>query len=292
MSITAVDRFINLGRLTLHIREWLGEEPAFVLVHGLASNAHTWDLVGEELARHGHTVVSVDLRGHGSSDKPETGYDFATVAQDLYQLLDALGLKDEKPYLAGQSWGGNVLLQFAAQYTAVARGYTFIDGGVIHLQGEKHISWDEIITQLSPPDLEGMPREALRQYIHQTHPDWCSAGVEASLANFEKLPDGTIRPWLSHEKHLKILRALWEQRPPKLYPKVQAPVLICLADDGHPDWVPRKQLGAAEAEAGLRDVQIHWFPDTAHDIHIHRPHEIASLMLAHSRKSAEPTEKS
>lgn len=281
MSITAVDRFIDIGSLTLHIRAWDGDEAPFVLVHGLASNAHTWDLVGEELARHGHRVVSVDLRGHGLSDKPDEGYDFATVTQDLYRLLVTLGLEKEKPYLAGQSWGGNVLLAFAARYTAVARGYTFIDGGVIHLKAQCPQNWDELVHELRPPNLVGTPREALRQHIQQTHPDWSSAGVEASLANFEKLPDGTIRPWLKLHIHLKILRELWEQEPPKLYPKVQEPVLVCLADDGHAQWVKRKKLGAAEAEAGLRDVQIHWFPNTAHDIHIHRPHEIASLMRQH-----------
>lgn len=279
MSITAVDRYVDIGHLTLHIREWDGDEAPFLLVHGLASNAHTWDLVGEELARHGHRVIAVDQRGHGLSDKPQDGYDFKSVTADLRRLIDQLNL--ERPYIAGQSWGGNVVLAFAARYPGVARGYAFVDGGTIHLQADKDNSWHKISRDLRPPNLVGTPREALRQYIQHAHPDWCSAGVEATLANFEKLPDGTVRPWLTLERHMKILRALWEQRPPKLYGKVREPVLICLADDGNDEWVVRKQRGAAEAEAGLAQVDVHWFSDTNHDIHIHRPHELASLMLEH-----------
>ena len=37
----------------------------FVLVHGLASNARTWDGVAAELTASGHPVVSIDQRGHG-----------------------------------------------------------------------------------------------------------------------------------------------------------------------------------------------------------------------------------
>ncbi|MCA9981211.1 MAG: alpha/beta hydrolase, partial [Anaerolineales bacterium] len=287
MSITAVDRYIDIGALTLHIREWDGDHSPFLLIHGLASNAHTWDLVGEELARHGHRVVAVDQRGHGLSDKPDQGYDFATLTADLRRLIDALAL--EQPYLAGQSWGGNVVLAFAARYPGVARGYAFVDGGTIHLQGNPANSWEEIAVKLRPPNLIGTPRETLRQHINQMHADWCSAGVEATLANFEKLPDGTVRPWLTLERHMKILRALWDQKPPVLYPKVKDPVLVCLADDGNADWLAVKQQGAAEAEAGLRDVTIQWFPETAHDIHIHRPHELASLVRAHALQAQQLT---
>jgi pimeloyl-ACP methyl ester carboxylesterase len=280
MSITAVDQFLRLGNLTFHTREWDGDAPPYILVHGLASNAHTWDLVGQELARHGHRVIAVDMRGHGLSDKPESGYDFASVVQDLRRLIAYYEL--EQPYLAGQSWGGNVLLAFAARYPGVARGYAFIDGGVIHLQGNCcHQSWAEVSAKLTPPDLVGTPREAIRQYVQQLHPDWCSAGIEATLANFEKLPDGTVRPWLGLAQHLQILRAIWEQRPPKLYPKVQEPVLVCLADDGHEEWVQMKQKGADEAVRGLKEVRVEWFANTAHDIHLHRPHEVATLLRKH-----------
>ena len=37
------------------------------------------------------------------------------------------------------------------------------------------------------------------------------------MANFETLEDGTIRPWLTLDRHMQILRALWDQKPSQLY---------------------------------------------------------------------------
>ena len=46
--------------LKLHVRRWDGDGIPFVLVHGLASNARTWDVVARELHAAGHPVVAVD----------------------------------------------------------------------------------------------------------------------------------------------------------------------------------------------------------------------------------------
>jgi pimeloyl-ACP methyl ester carboxylesterase len=56
----------------------------------------------------GHTVVAVDQRGHGRSSKPDDGFDMATVAHDLELLVGELGL--DRPIVAGQSWGANVVV--------------------------------------------------------------------------------------------------------------------------------------------------------------------------------------
>lgn len=72
--------------LRLHARCWPGDGPAFLVVHGLSSNARTWDGVAEVLSGSGHAVTAVDQRGHGRSDKPDDGYDFATLAEDLATL--------------------------------------------------------------------------------------------------------------------------------------------------------------------------------------------------------------
>src|SRR4029453_16181489 len=63
--------------------DWGGEGPAVLLLHGLASNARIWDGVGPRLVGAGLRVVALDLRGHGASDQPGSGYDFAIVGRDL-----------------------------------------------------------------------------------------------------------------------------------------------------------------------------------------------------------------
>ena len=65
------------------------------------------------LVAHGHPVVTVDLRGHGRSSKPDGPYDVPTVAGDLAALIERLEL--DRPVVAGQSWGGNIVLELAVR---------------------------------------------------------------------------------------------------------------------------------------------------------------------------------
>jgi len=109
--------------LNLRVLRWdsaaRSELTPFLLVHGLASNARLWDGMGPRLAAAGHAVAAVDLRGHGLSDKPDGGYDFATISEDLRALIAALGF--DRPVLAGQSWGAGVVLDFAVRHPERSR---------------------------------------------------------------------------------------------------------------------------------------------------------------------------
>jgi pimeloyl-ACP methyl ester carboxylesterase len=264
--------------LALNVRHWPGDGPPFVLLHGLASNARTWDGVAQTLAQAGHAVYAVDQRGHGRSDKPDTGYDFVTVTEDLALLLDALAL--ETPIVAGQSWGGNVVLAFGAAYPNRARGLCFVDGGFLDLQERPENTWERVSVDLRPPNLLGTPAEGMRQRMRAYHPDWTDAGIEATLNNFEILADGTIRPRLTLDRHMQILRALWEQRPRELYGKVTAPVVICPATSRNsPEWSERKRVQVAAAAESLARVTVHWFEETDHDIHVQKPGALARVML-------------
>ena len=270
-----IERFIDVG-VKLHIREWPGDadKTPFLLVHGLSSNALTWNQVGEKLAEAGHPVVAVDQRGHGLSEKPDSGYDFATVTADLRDLIAAL--RWEKPVMVGQSWGGNVMLEFGARYPGVAQRFVFVDGGFLNLR--QRGSWESIAVDLKPPDLNGTPRAQMKAWIRQSHPDWGETGWEATLGNFETMPDGTVRPWLTLARHLEILRAMYDQNPVALYPQVAEPVLICVADDGTA-WTERKKEQLQLAEKGLRQVSVVWFIGAAHDIHVDQPAALVQNLL-------------
>src|ERR1035437_6884104 len=106
----------------------------FLLVHGLASNARLWDGVARRLAEAGHTSAAVDLRGHGHSDNPDTGYAFATISENLQALVGSLGPAFARPILVGQSWGANVVLDFAVRYPDLARGIVLVDGGLTDMR--------------------------------------------------------------------------------------------------------------------------------------------------------------
>ena len=141
-------------------------------------------------------------------------------------------------------------------------------------------TWERVSVDLRPPSWLGKPRSELEARLRRAHPDWSDEGIEGSLANFEVLPDGTIRPWLSVERHMEIVRSLWEHGSSALYPSISVPVLICPASDGSGDRLARKRESVAAAESALFRSRVHWFENTAHDIHVHRPDALADLMLA------------
>ena len=86
---TFSSHYIDSGDVRLHAVIG-GTGPALLLVHGWPENWYAWRLLMPTLARD-FTVIAVDQRGMGLSDKPETGYDSSTLANDLAGLMDALG---------------------------------------------------------------------------------------------------------------------------------------------------------------------------------------------------------
>lgn len=273
------DITIQLSEVRLHLRVWQPavtrpNAPVFLLLHGLSSNARTWDLVAQGLAESGYQAIAADQRGHGLSGKPETGYDFGTITRDLNELVDALGL--DSPILVGQSWGGNVVLEAAARYPEISRGLVFVDGGFLELGSRG--PWEEISRELRPPDLAGLPRAEIAERIGAMRPGWVPEGVEMTLGNFEHFDDGTVRPWLPLRHHMAILRALYDQDVHALFPQVNVPVLICPADDGT-DWTDRKRIQVENAAANLPQAEVRWFTGAAHDIHVDQPVLLAQAIL-------------
>ncbi len=273
-----IERDIQVGEISLHVRDWQPETskpdaPAFVLLHGLASNARTWDFIAPRLNAAGYRAFAVYQRGHGLSDKPDAGYDFATISRDLHRLIIKLGLKH--PILAGQSWGGNVVLEAAVRYPEMVSGLVFVDGGFLDLSSRG--SWEVVAEELRPPNLIDIPREQLAARIGQGHPDWVPDGVELTLGNFEHLPDGTVRPWLSLDHHMLILRAMYDQKVVALYPQVHMPVLICGADDGS-GWAARKHAQVDAAQRLISNVDVRWL-NGAHDLHVDQPEALVEAML-------------
>ena len=86
---TFTSRHVDIGQLRLHAVIG-GDGPPLLLVHGWPQTWYAWRMLMPTLAQD-FQVVAVDQRGIGLSDKPEEGYDTATLAGDLVALMEALG---------------------------------------------------------------------------------------------------------------------------------------------------------------------------------------------------------
>lgn len=97
----------------LHFQQF-GEGPNLVMIHGMTGNLAIWHLEIVPALMSEYRLATYDLRGHGYSDVPPTGYTTADHASDLRQLLDALGI--ERAHIMGHSFGADVALHFAIAY--------------------------------------------------------------------------------------------------------------------------------------------------------------------------------
>ncbi|HEX5139720.1 MAG TPA: alpha/beta hydrolase [Dehalococcoidia bacterium] len=276
-TVDPVLRRVRAGDLEIAVREWEGDGRPFVLVHGLASNAMTWDLVSRRLHGQGHRVIAIDQRGHGRSDKPESGYGFDEVTSDLSKLIEGLGL--DRAIVAGQSWGGNVVLDFAARYPDLLSGLVLVDGGLIDLSGRPGATWEQISVNLKPPNLLGTPREEMIERFRAFHSHWSDEQIELQMGNYETLEDGTIRPWLTLDRHMEILRSLWEQKPSTIFERMDTPTLIAIADSGPEERRVMRAEEATRLEETRPHVRALRFTDAAHDIHIDQPDELTDWVL-------------
>ena len=109
---TFESRYVNTGEVRLHAVVG-GDGPPLLLVHGWPETWYAWRHLMPALARD-FTVIAVDQRGIGLSDKPAGGYDTGTQARDLIGLMDALG--HDKFAVVGHDTGFAISYALAADF--------------------------------------------------------------------------------------------------------------------------------------------------------------------------------
>jgi pimeloyl-ACP methyl ester carboxylesterase len=106
-----------------------GSGPTVVLLHGYPQTWYMWRKVMPALAER-YTVVAPDLRGSGGSDAPEGGYDKATLAEDIHQLLLTLGMPDDVN-VVGHDIGTMVAYAFASAHPDSTRRLALLEAPLI-----------------------------------------------------------------------------------------------------------------------------------------------------------------
>ena len=120
-----VDKMVDIGSHSLHIRCIGRGEPVVVIDTGIGDLAEKWHGVQDQLAQDSR-VCTYDRAGYGQSEPGPTPRHSQRVASELKLLLEKAGV--EGPYvLVGHSLGGLNLQVFASQYPALVAGLVLID---------------------------------------------------------------------------------------------------------------------------------------------------------------------
>ncbi len=118
------ERRVDVGPVRLQTLRWSGKRSALLCLHGINANAWSWARMASQFAQE-REIISLSLRGHGTSSRPEQGYALEDTTRDLIAFLDKEGL--ESVHLAGESWGGKVAMHAAATHPERFRSLILVD---------------------------------------------------------------------------------------------------------------------------------------------------------------------
>jgi pimeloyl-ACP methyl ester carboxylesterase len=135
--------------------------PVLVLLHGLASDADTWDKAVGPLAGYGLRVLALDLLGHGDSDKPGGQYLLSDFTASLADFLDALDVP--RATLCGHSFGGAVAMYFGTLHPDRVERLVLVSAG--GLGREVH----PVLRAASLPVAPAVLRAALRPRLRRLY---------------------------------------------------------------------------------------------------------------------------
>ncbi len=183
-----------------------GKGEPVVLLNGHPETWWTWHKIMPALAQR-HTVLAIDLRGTGESDKPLTGYDAATLAQDVRQLVQKLGLP-KRINLVSYDVSGRVGYAYAADFPTEVNhlvlmetllpGYGLEEAMNVAKGGSYHFGFFANV-EMAEFLIKGQEREFLRTIIQSALYDK-AALTEEDIDTFARpyAAPGGIRGFLSH----------------------------------------------------------------------------------------------
>ena len=195
---SAHSHFADIDGVRIHYQE-KGTGAPLVLLHGFSSSTYSWKDVFEPLAK-SYRVIAVDLKGFGFSAKPDGDYTRRAQAILVAHLLDYL--KIEKAWLAGNSMGGEVSLNFALQNPQRVAGLILIDSGGVNVSGASSLTPGYVRIPVAGPVLIALALTSDR-LVRQ--------GLEKSFYDDAKITDERVasyyRPLKTRGGQLAALRA-------------------------------------------------------------------------------------
>lgn len=255
-----------INGLNLHY-EVSGVGSSVVLCHGYTGSHQSWMLQIPVLSQN-YQVVTMDHRGHGSSDAPSSAdaYSIPIFASDVHNLLEYLGIT--KCCLVGHSMGGFTVLQFALDYPDVVSSLVLVDTSSGGFDIPEYAELRARLNEIARSD--GM--EAAFEYNAQYHPL-----VQRRFERYPELREISKRRMLetSVDGYIYAGRAIsqWQGVTARLG-EISVPTLVVVGEED----VAFRQPSEVVAK-GMPNTRLHVVPQATHTPQEETPEALNALLI-------------
>ena len=256
----------DLGDVRLHYVT-AGSGFPVVLLHGWPQSWYEWRHVMPDLAST-YRVIAPDLRGLGDSTRPLDGYDKKTVGNDVWRLLQRLGI--DAFFLVGHDWGGPTAYAIAAAHPDAVRRLVILDVAIPG-DGSPNISqggrrWHHAFHQTPdlPEALVAGREDLYLGWFYRTYGHRPDAIPEADIAEYLRVyrQPGALRAGFAYYR--AIPRDIADNEAIAARFKLPMPVLALGGDSG---WgrgmevVESLRRLATDVRGGVIAQCGHWMPE-------------------------------
>jgi len=286
------------GAVRIHFLDWAdgagagaarpAGKPGILLLHGLAQTAWTWAPVARRL--HGAArVVAMDLRGHGLSDAPTTGYDPDQLADDAIAVAEGSGIlvpPGDAPggpfVVAGLGYGAVIAAWAAHALGERCAGLVLVDGGWEDLGAATGATPDEWLAAIEePPEVLASMAAWLADRAAFDPASWDEDQERAARAQVVETAAGRVKIAVHPHALRSSVEAMWRYDPAAVLPDVEAAIVALLArDEDGSRLAALRDVARARAAIGHPPIRAGSFAGRGHNLVRHEPDAAASAVLA------------
>ena len=251
---------IRRDGVRLACRDFGGEGPCVVLLHGLAGHADEWAQTASWLTAH-RRVIALDARGHGRSERAPGEVSRDSLVADAAFVIERLRL--QPVVVVGQSVGGLTALSLAARRRDLVRGLVLVDASPAGGGDGVEETVAAVATALREWPTSFASRADAEAFFAQRFRDGLAS--EAWASGLEHSETGW-RPRFDVEVMAQTLRQAISAPSWVEWDSIRCPTLVVRAGNGMVEPETAREMTERLPEAQLVEIA-----DAAHDVHLDRP---------------------
>jgi 3-oxoadipate enol-lactonase len=252
--------FIHLSDMKLHY-EVNGSGPPILLIHGLGSSSRDWEKQVESFVQE-YQVITVDLRGHGQSDRPRGPYSIRMFAEDTVALIRELEVAPL--HIVGISMGGMVAFELVVRFPELVRSLTIVN------------SYPEMRVETLREHLQVWRRFLLLELLGTRGTSMMLGRHLFPFPEQADLREIFVRRWAENDKraYRESLRAIINWDVEQHLAKIGCPVLVVASDK---DYMPLEEKQAYTAR--IPNAKLVVIENARHAVTAERPKQFNEALM-------------